>query len=274
MTATMSHTSAIAASSASSATAHRLAFIRPTLLFLAAFALNSTPHEVAHALCAYFLGFSSTVFQLWVNPDAAVATPAQTADIALAGPIFSLIVGIVFGSLYLRLYRHKPSGLFFLLMAVIGLHCFLGPASVTALGGGDFGTAFRFLGTPAAITTTISVVGAVVLATLMFWFGKEIMRWVPQNYSHAAAVLSTTVAPLLLGPPLIIAIYWPLPKFLIGGTIIGQAFWFFTVLGAVLARKQPRAETNLTRLHSLDFAMLAIALVMVRALSHGLRLVP
>jgi len=270
----MSQTSAAALSPAPSAAALRLAFIRPTLLFLAAYALNSTPHELAHALCAYFLGFSSTVFQLWVNPDAAVATSAQTADIALAGPIFSLIVGIIFGSLYLRFYRHKPSGLFFLLMAVIGVHCFLGPASVTAFGGGDFGTAFRALGTAAVVTRTISVVGAGMLAALMFWFGKEIMRWAPQTYSHSAAVLCTTVAPLLLGPPLIIAFYWPLPKFMIGGTIVGQAFWLFTVLGAVLARKQPRVDTSLTRLHSLDFAILATALIMVRALTHGLRLVP
>jgi membrane-associated protease RseP (regulator of RpoE activity) len=45
--------------------------VRPTLLFVAAFALNITPHEVVHALVAYLLGFSSTLFQMWANPDAA-----------------------------------------------------------------------------------------------------------------------------------------------------------------------------------------------------------
>ena len=47
---------------------------RPTLLFVAAYALSMTPHEAAHAAIAYAMGFSSTLFQLWVNPDAAQAT--------------------------------------------------------------------------------------------------------------------------------------------------------------------------------------------------------
>lgn len=52
---------------------------RPTLLFLAAFAFNINPHEAAHAIVAYSLGFSSTLFQMWVNPDAASATSSQVA---------------------------------------------------------------------------------------------------------------------------------------------------------------------------------------------------
>jgi hypothetical protein len=67
--------------------------IRPTLLFVAAFALNVTPHEAVHALAAYLLGFSTTLFQMWVNPDAQTASSRQVVAIATAGPIFSLAVG-------------------------------------------------------------------------------------------------------------------------------------------------------------------------------------
>jgi hypothetical protein len=48
---------------------------RPTLLFITAYALSATPHEAVHATVAYLFGFSSTLFQLWVNPDPAPATP-------------------------------------------------------------------------------------------------------------------------------------------------------------------------------------------------------
>jgi hypothetical protein len=41
---------------------------RPTLLFMTAFALNVTPHEAAHAVASYMLGFNSTLYQRWVNP--------------------------------------------------------------------------------------------------------------------------------------------------------------------------------------------------------------
>ena len=47
----------------------------PTFLFVVAYALNVTPHEIVHALTSYSLGFNSTVFQMWVNPDSAQAFP-------------------------------------------------------------------------------------------------------------------------------------------------------------------------------------------------------
>ena len=43
-----------------------------------------------HATVAHLFGFSSTLFQLWVNPDPAPATAGQRAIIAAAGPVFSL----------------------------------------------------------------------------------------------------------------------------------------------------------------------------------------
>jgi hypothetical protein len=39
--------------------AHRAGVaVRPTLLFMTAFALNASPHEATHAVTAYMLGFS------------------------------------------------------------------------------------------------------------------------------------------------------------------------------------------------------------------------
>jgi drug/metabolite transporter (DMT)-like permease len=98
---------------------------RPTLLFIAAYALSMTPHEAAHAFVAYLLGFSSTLFQLWVNPDAAQATTEQQALIAAAGPLFSVSVAAVCLMIY-RKRRHKPSGLAFLMLGTVGIYIFLG----------------------------------------------------------------------------------------------------------------------------------------------------
>jgi Peptidase M50B-like len=101
--------------------------VRPTLLFVAAFALNVTPHEAAHAVVAYLLGFSSTLFQMWVNPDAATASSRQVVAIATAGPIFSLAVGAITWLLYKLRYNRRPNGLVFLMLAVVGIYSFLGP---------------------------------------------------------------------------------------------------------------------------------------------------
>ena len=245
--------------------------VRPTLLFVAAYALTSTPHEAAHALYAYSLGFSSTLFQLWVNPDAAAARPAQLAAVACVGPLFSLVVGVICGLFYYWWYRRKSAGLFFLMMAMVGVYSFLGPVTGAAFGG-DFNLAFRFLGVSATLKWIVSAIGAVLLAAFMFQFGQEMRRWVPARYGRAGAVICTTVAPWLLGPPLIIALYWPLPRFLIGSTITGSAFWLFAVLGAAFGASPPRAEDAATAPRGMDLLVLAIAVIMVRGLAHGLRL--
>jgi len=127
--------------SRSGASRNRVAAIRPTLLFVTAFALNVTPHEIAHAIAGYLLGFDSTVFQMWVNPDAADATPGRLAIIAVIGPLFSLMVGTASFVLYERRFKERTSGLAFLMIGIVGVYSFLGPLVGAALGG-DFHIAF------------------------------------------------------------------------------------------------------------------------------------
>jgi len=50
---------------------------------MTAFPPKVTPDEAAHATAGYMLGFSSTLFQMWLNPDAAAVTTRQLIAIAL-----------------------------------------------------------------------------------------------------------------------------------------------------------------------------------------------
>src|ERR1700688_4575323 len=133
---------------------------RPTLLFVVAYALNVTPHEIVHALTSYSLGFNSAVFQMWVNPDSAQASPNQLAIIAVSGTLFSSIVGVVCWLLYQWRFRERPSGLAFLMMAMVGIYSFLGPLAGTALGG-DLHIAFTFLDISRTVAYLASAVGFV-----------------------------------------------------------------------------------------------------------------
>jgi len=244
---------------------------RPTLLFVVAYALNVTPHEIVHALTSYSLGFSSTVFQMWVNPDSAEATPTQLAIIAASGPLFSLSVGAVCWLLYQRRFKENPSGLAFLMMAMVGIYSFLGPLAGAALGG-DFHLALTFLHVSTTVTYLASAIGFLLLPSFMYYSGRELLRWVPREFGRAKAVACTTVAPWLLGTSLILLLYYPLPPFLVGSTIRGSAFWAFAVLGAVLGfptRQSPETISSITRS---DLILSIAALTMVRLLVHGLRL--
>jgi hypothetical protein len=147
--------------------------VRPTLLFMTAFALNVTPHEAAHATAGYMLGFSSTLYQMWVNPDASAAAQQQLVAIAVAGPILSLILDLISFVLYLRLYSRRPSGLLFLMLAIVGFDLFLGPVAAAALGG-DFNVALRSAGASQLLMNVVSVVGVLILPAMMYFIGKEL----------------------------------------------------------------------------------------------------
>src|ERR1700732_3211277 len=151
---------------------------RPTLLFVVAYALNVTPHEIVHALTSYVLGFNSTVFQMWVNPDSAEASTTQLAIIAVSGPLFSLIVGGICWLLYQRRFRERPAGLAFLMMAMVGIYSFLGPLAGTALGG-DLHIAFTFLDISGTLSYLASAIGFILLPWFMYYVGRELIRWAP-----------------------------------------------------------------------------------------------
>jgi hypothetical protein len=240
-------------------------------LFVAAYALSITPHEAAHAITSYVLGFSSTLFQMWVNPDPASATSRQLAAIAAAGPIFSLAVGVTCWLLYQRRFMRRPSALMFLMLAMVGIYSFLGPLAGSALGG-DFHLAFNLLDVSKAVCYVASAAGFVLLPWFMFFIGRKLVGWAPSNFGRVKAVGCTTVAPWLVGTALILLVYWPLPSFMIGSTLGGSVFWLFAVIGATVAFSTPRRAEAISSFSSWDFVITLVAVVMVRLLVHGVRL--
>jgi hypothetical protein len=246
--------------------------VRPTFLFMTAFALNVTPHEAAHATTGYMLGFSSTLYQMWVNPDTAVATPRQLIAIAVAGPIFSLTLGLISWLLYRQRYSRKPIGLLFLMLAINGFYSFLGPVAAATVGG-DFNVALRFAGASKLLMNVVSASGVLMLPTLMYFMGKELASWAPSWFSRSKAVLCTTVGPWLIGTILVTLVYLPLPKFLIGPNFVGSIFWVFAVVGAIRAARATPAARPICSLTRADLIVTAAAFLMVRFLVHGVRLI-
>jgi hypothetical protein len=243
--------------------------IRPTLLFMTAFALNASPHEAVHAATAYMLGFSSTLYQMWVNPDAAAATPRQHIAIAVVGPVFSLILGLISFGLYRWRYSRRPSGLLFLMIAIVAFYIPLGGSI-----GGDIRLALQFGGASKLVMNLISASAALLLSALMYIMGGELSSWAPPWFSRSQAVLCTTVAPWLIGTVLITLVYLPLPRFLIAPNLVGSIFWIFAVIGAIRAGRTMQAARSICSLTRADVIVTAAAFLMVRFLVHGVRLTP
>ena len=247
------------------------AAMRPTFIFVVAYALITTPHEVFHALCAYALGFNSTIFKMWVDPDQASATSVQLATIAAAGPFFSLIIGVTCLSIYAKKLRTRSQGLMLLMLTFVGVLSFFGPLAAAPFGG-DFHTALTFLETSSWILDSLSVLGWLCIIVLTFLMGHELVGWVPRQLGRTGSVLCAAVAPALIGTLLILAIYWPLPKFVVGSTIAGALFWCPVALGTTWGFKRLRPERVLTGFTWGDSIAAISAIIMIRLFAGGIRL--
>jgi hypothetical protein len=243
---------------------------RPTFLFVGAYAASLTPHEAVHALTAYYLGFSSTLYQMWVSPDAANARPVQIAIISGAGPIFSLVFGLMAWFVY-RKCRYRPSSFIMLMLAVNNLYIVFG--NMTSAGfGGDVNRALTALGAGVAVLYTTSFIGIACLTGFMFAMGRELILWAPVGIHRRSAVWTQTLAPWLIGTVIVLIAYLPLPSALIWPNIVGSAFWGFAVLGAWLSRTASPRETDGAIIVP-DVVVTALALMFVRLLVPGLRFV-
>ena len=244
---------------------------RPTLLFVVAYALNTTPHEFTHAFAAWLLGFNATVYQMWVNPDSAAATPGQLATIAAVGPVFSLSFGVICLLFYGARWRTRHAGLLFLMLALVGIDCFLGPIAGAGFGG-DFHAALVDLGAPGWVGIAVSMMGWALLAAFMFCMGWELEGWVPRDFGWIGSVVCSTAAPALVGSLLILVLYWPLPRVLVQSTLDGSMLWTFAVMGAAVAFKASGARRPISGVTGVDAAVAIAAMVMVRAFAGGIRL--
>jgi hypothetical protein len=245
--------------------------LRTTLLFFTAYALNTTAHEFAHAIAAYSLGLRSTLFHFYTNIDFADTEPTPRILVAIAGPLFSLVFGLVCWLVY-RKTRLKPSKLPWLYLAILGISIFLGNL-FSASFAGDFGTAAMILNIDPTVRLLITVVGLVLIAAFMYAMGQELVIWSPPGYSRTRAMINMIAWPALLGTVLAILAFLPLPGSFVMGWIATSLFWLCAVGGASLAPAYATGGGDL-RTRPVEYVAAAVALAIVRILVTGVSLTP
>jgi hypothetical protein len=122
------------------------------------------------------------------------------------------------------------------------------------------------------VQSAASSTGLILLPLFMFFMGRELSYWSPRSFGRTAAVVCSTCAPWFIGTLLILLVYWPLPKFLVGPTVFGSMFWFFAALGASFGDINARSKHLAPAVTKADLVITVLALIMVRALVHGIRL--
>ncbi len=147
-------------------------------------------HETAHSLASLALGLRAVQY-----PPAVDTLPAPTgavdATIALAGPIFSLVSGLI-----LIAVLPRRAGSWWLLLATwfgyVSVMEFVGYLMTTPFGStGDIGHAFAALGWPDVASWVAFVLGGIGMVALARSFSTRAVRWTRDLYEIRAFTVWT-----------------------------------------------------------------------------------
>lgn len=245
--------------------------LRPTLLFVAGYVINTSLHELAHALAALWLGLPSTLFHSYVNVDLTDATPYVQGVVRAAGPIFSLVLGVLCWFAHRAVRGWWPElPLFY--VAVFGVASFLGNLFSVAFVG-DFSNMAAALDLSTNVRYAIAGVGAFLLIGFAFDIGRELREWAPEGTGAFKATAAVVAAPAIVGTAVILLIYQPMAANAMQARAAEGAFWLFAALGALVgSARSARAEGLDVR--RADWVFAVVAVIALRVLALGIPLTP
>ena len=262
---------AITASATSAPAATRgIWFLRIVVWFPTAYTIIIIAHEGAHALSAIALGFPSTLFNFWVDHQFTGATVVQRAIVGAAGPVASLVLGVVAAIAY-RVVRRPAAGVPLLLLAAHGVSNFFGNLMSAAFVG-DFSNAARALGVPMPLRYGIALVGVIGVGVTLFIAGRELRRWTSPGTGRFIATAGTTIVPMVLGTLFVIVINEPTPMgdSFATARLSEGAFWIVAAIGAFFATLRTTYELNPAKVLFVDVMVLVVTTGVVRLMSRGI----
>jgi len=201
--------------------------INSAALFVIASILQTFLHEFAHFITAILLQAKNvSIFHNYVDYNSELLTLNSKILIASAGPLFSLIVGILFHFICSKLKHRNLSFLFSLYLSIFGYINFFGYLMIAPFFiEGDTGYIFNKLGLAFWITLIISFIGILsiyfILKILSKYFAELGTKEILENplsrrqfsdalikYPLAIGIISTAI--LNLPIPVFLSILYPL----------------------------------------------------------------
>ena len=241
--------------------------------FAAAAMLTTIAHEAVHGCVAYALGVPSTLFNYSVNLNLArtEVTVPQRALIGAAGPVFCLGLGVLAWAI-LRRARGSEGELPLVYFTVFGVGTFFGNLmSISFVG--DFSSVARALNLPMWVRYAASAVGALAIAGIHFWGGRQLVRWGPANSTRLGRMISAVAIPAVCGTALVMLVNLPMPPASVTARLAEAGFWLFAVAGALTVKGDSPGEPKPAGLRWPATALL-LAVLLVRLAVRGIPLTP
>ena len=246
--------------------------LRPIVWFATACTITTILHELAHASTVYAFGVPSTLFNYSVGLDRTHVSAVEWAVIGVAGPLFCLALGVLAWLLRRRL-RGSSGELPLLFVSIFGLSTFFGNLMSTPFVG-DFSRVAVVLDWRIGPRQAIGALGALGLAVVMVWAGRQLVQLHPPEIGRAGGILGMVVLPVAAGTAAVILINQPMPREWLIARAGEASFWVFAAIGAWPTTTHSHDSGDILRLRWVDGAALLVVVLIVRLMVRGIPFVP
>ena len=186
---------------------------------------------------------------------------ASTINVALHDGAHAPALGLIAGGILLFAYRRRSTsaaGLPLLFLSTGGIAIFF--------------EHLISMSPTSALAAIASITGALASAAILFWQGRELQRWIPQQSGRIFGVIAVAVLPIVAGTAIVIFVNLPLPAgtSFVSARMLEAAFGVFTVIGVATGQRQPTGGRSF-RLWWTDGTILLAAILVVRLMARGIQ---
>jgi len=208
-------------------------FTNSLMAYVSAFILTTIIHESGHFLAYRVLGESAVIYHNYVQVQAQNLSLQIKVIAALAGPVISLVQGIIFALIVIKRRKNNAGDLMILWLSLLGFINFFGYLMLTPLStDGDTGKVAELLHMPYFLRITIALIGIAILIIVILRIGKYFSAFIPQGkeiVERRKYINSLIIFPIVAGSLINVLLALPVPVFL---SIIYPATSSYVILSA------------------------------------------
>lgn len=192
--------------------------LNSAILYIIAFLTTTIIHEFAHALAGLVNNSDPILHHNYVQHFSSDSLGInQLVFIALAGPVTSLVQGLITGWLFIKSKEKKLIHLFLLWFSVLGFNNFLGYLMTGPIfKAGDIGKVYQLLNFSVFGQIILAVLGAAALLFIAYKITRPFLefsyeqKWVNDRKTKKDFSFHILILPWIIGSAIITLLYMPI----------------------------------------------------------------
>jgi hypothetical protein len=191
--------------------------INSITLYVTAFLATTMIHESFHALFGFLFDSHPVLHHNYVKHlSIETVTINQIIAIALAGPLVSLVQGIIAARIFFKMKNFDGLKLFTAWFSILGFNNFLGYVMTGPIFKiGDIGKVYNLINLPLYLQIIFALIAAVILLKITMMMSKPFLgfaskpEWLSDGHSRKKFLLHIIILPWIFGSIIITGLYLP-----------------------------------------------------------------